>query len=227
MPDEAAAERAAILDAALARAGAEGWTWRGVERAARDAGFAAVMARRRFPDGLREVRPAVHALFDSRAAAAADAEALAALPARERIAALVRGRLAVMAPHRAAARRLAAGGPAAAGRALLRTVDGLWIQAGDEATGFDHYTKRALLAAVYGAALLCWFDDDSDGFADTHALLDRRIAGVMRLGKARARLDRACGALDGPLKRVLRAAGARHARRPGGESVTPRPGEAG
>ena len=31
-----AAERAAILDAALARTGAEGWSWAVLERAARD-----------------------------------------------------------------------------------------------------------------------------------------------------------------------------------------------
>lgn len=209
-----AAERAAILDAALARAGAEGWTWAVLERAARDAGFDAARARRRFPGGLDEALDALGALFDSRAIALAGD--LAGLPVRARIAALVRARLIVMAPHRAAVRRLAAlaGSPnraAGAARSLARTVDTIWRRAGDTATGFDHYTKRGLLAGVYAATLLCWLGDDSAGFAATWAFLDRRIADVMRINKARGRFDRSCAVLDRPLRRLLRAAGRRYA----------------
>ena len=214
MPPDA---RDAVLDAALARAGAEGWTWRCIERAARDAGFDTAMARRCFPRGLGDALDAVGALFDARAAARAEGAGLADMPVRARIAALVRARLAVMAPYRAAVRRLAAlsatpGRAPAAARGLARTADLIWRLAGDRSTGFDYYTRRGLLAGVYAATLLCWLDDESADGSPTRAFLDRRIAGVMRFGKARARLDRLGAALDSPLRALLRAAGARHAR---------------
>ena len=208
------AERAAVLAAALARAGAEGWTWSVVERAAADAGFEPAMARRCFPAGLGDCFDALAARFDEGAAAAAAGDAFAGMSVRARIAALVRARLAVMAPHRDAVRRLVAlaatpawAGPAA--RRTLRTADVLWRLAGDTAVDFGYYTKRGLLAGIWGATLLCWLDDDSEGFAATHAFLDRRIAGVQRLGAARRRAARAFAALDAPLRDALRRAGSR------------------
>ncbi len=213
-------EREAILEAALARAGAEGWTWSCIERAAEDLGLERAAARRRFPRGLRDALEALNDMFDARAEAAIDRDGLAGMAVRDRIAALVQARLAVMAPYRGPVRRLAARGATPAGapeamRSLAHTVDRMWRLAGDRTTGFDYYTKRGLLAGVYGATLLCWLDDDSTDFAATRAFLDRRIAGVMRIGKARGRLERTCAAFDAPLKRVLRAAGDRHARAAG------------
>ena len=205
-------ERDSILRAALARAGAEGWTWRCFERAAEDCGHDRALALACFPRGRGEALDAVHELFDRLAAERAEGEALGALPVRERIAALTFARLAVMAPRRAAARRLAAADAArCAWRARLRTVDAIWRLAGDSATGFDYYTKRATLAAVYGASLLCWLGDASADGAETRAFVERRIAGVMRLRRARAPLDRACGFFDAAARRGLRAAGARRA----------------
>ena len=63
---------------------------------------------------------------------------------------------------------------------------GLWRLAGDTATDFNHYTKRATLSAVYTSTLLAWLDDDSEGFVETRAFLDRRLADVMRIEKLKA-----------------------------------------
>src|SRR3546814_13080588 len=52
---------------------------------------------------------------------------------------------------------------------------------------FSHYTKRATAGAVYSATLLVWLNDESAGFADTAAFLDRRINDVMRFERAKAR----------------------------------------
>ena len=210
-------ERAALLEAALARAGEEGWTQACLRRAARDCGLDAAAARLHFPRGVDEALEALDDLFDSRAAAAVDVESAARLPVRERIATLAFARLSVMAPHRRAVRRVVArraspAGAAAATRALLRTADRIWRLAGVSSTGFDYYTRRGLLAAVLGTTALCWLGDDSDGFAATRAFLDRRIADVLRFGKARAALDRARGRLRSPLARALRAAGTLSAR---------------
>jgi ubiquinone biosynthesis protein COQ9 len=62
----------------------------------------------------------------------------------------------------------------------------MWRLAGDTATDFNHYTKRLTLSAVYGSTLLAWLDDQSEGWTETSAFLDRRIANVMRFEKWKA-----------------------------------------
>ena len=62
----------------------------------------------------------------------------------------------------------------------------MWRLAGDTATDFNHYSKRAILGSIYAATLLVWLDDDSDGQAETTAFLDRRLGEVARFEKAKA-----------------------------------------
>jgi ubiquinone biosynthesis protein COQ9 len=59
----------------------------------------------------------------------------------------------------------------------------MWRIAGDTSTDFNHYTKRMTLGAVYGSTLLVWLDDDSEGWVETAAFLDRRIDDVMSFEK--------------------------------------------
>jgi ubiquinone biosynthesis protein COQ9 len=66
----------------------------------------------------------------------------------------------------------------------------MWRLAGDTATDFNYYSKRALLAGIYAATLAVFVDDKSEGKADTLAFLDRRIDGVMRFEKAKAQILR-------------------------------------
>ena len=73
-------------------------------------------------------------------------------------------------------------------RMTWRTVDSVWHAAGDTSVDFGWYTKRAILAGVYGATLLFWLQDGSEGDAATMAFLDRRLAGVGRIGRMRARV---------------------------------------
>jgi ubiquinone biosynthesis protein COQ9 len=110
-------------------------------------------------------------------------------------------RLELLQPHREAVRRgiafLALPANVALGtRLLYRTVDAIWYAAGDTATDYNFYTKRALLAGVYASTLLYWLDDASDGYADTWAFLDRRIADAMRIPQAVGRFGKA-GSLGG------------------------------
>jgi ubiquinone biosynthesis protein COQ9 len=62
----------------------------------------------------------------------------------------------------------------------------MWRLSGDTSTDFNHYTKRMTLGAVYGSTLLAWIDDDSEGWSETAAFLDRRIDDVMRFEKWKA-----------------------------------------
>jgi ubiquinone biosynthesis protein COQ9 len=79
-------------------------------------------------------------------------------------------------------------------RLLYRTVDAMWYGAGDNATDFNFYTKRALLAGVYSTTVFYWLNDKSAGALETWAFLDRRIDEVMQvpkiLGKFSAITDR-------------------------------------
>ena len=211
------AARRAILAATLERVAFDGWTWSTVEAAAVVAGMPPMMARRAFPRGIRDVLALFAAEADRRMVAALARRDLAALPVRERIALAVRLRLEQAADHRDAVRHaLALRMTPAHGGALpgdvARTVDAMWRAAGDTATNFNYYTKRALLAGVYGATLLYWLDDRSPGFADSWAFLDRRIADIMRIQKARGRLDRALARFARPLAAALARQGPRAVR---------------
>ncbi len=91
-------------------------------------------------------------------------------------------------------------------RLLYDTVDGIWHGVGDRATDFSFYTKRATLAAIQAATTLYWLDDRSPGFADTQAFIDRRLAGVVSIGKSRQRFETVLARLPNPL-RLLRQFG--------------------
>ena len=83
-------------------------------------------------------------------------------------------------------------------------MDAIWHAAGDRSADFSWYTKRAILAAVYSATVLYWLRDTSEDDAATLAFLDRRLAGVGRIGRLRRRADGAwtgcpgCGAGEIP-----------------------------
>ena len=83
---------------------------------------------------------------------------------------------------------------------LLRLVPGDPAAniAGDTATDWNFYSKRALLAGVYGATLLRFLEDRSDGCIETWAFLDRRIADTMRVPKAMAKLKETASRLPNP-----------------------------
>ena len=80
---------------------------------------------------------------------------------------------------------------AAGAAAALRTVDGIWYAAGDHATDFSFYTKRATLAGIYGddACSVGW-RTVRQALPIRGDFLDRRLADVARIGAARATLRR-------------------------------------
>lgn len=169
----------------------DGWTRAAVDSAAQQLGIDPVQARLAMPKSqagmidvyIQEVDRGLQAYFTP--------ERLAKLKIREKIRALVWRRLEIMEPAREAVRR---------GLAILampqnvplalrigwRTADVMWRIAGDTSTDFNHYTKRMTLGAVYGSTLLVWLDDQSEGWTDTAAFLDRRIDDVMKIEKFKA-----------------------------------------
>ncbi len=215
MTDDLRDTRDRILLATLPHVAFDGWTRKSLAAGVADAGLSPDMALRAFPDGIPEMVDHFADWADRRMLAELARIDAAALRIRDRVAAGVRARLGALTAHREAARRamsflaLPPNAPLAA-RLLWRTVDAMWYAAGDNATDFNYYTKRGLLAAVYASTTLCWLADNSEDFADTWAFLDRRIADVMKVPAYKARLKEALERLPKPsglLRRVRRARG--------------------
>jgi ubiquinone biosynthesis protein COQ9 len=183
-----------VLEAALVHVPFDGWSARTLRRALTDIGIDRATGRRAFSRGARDLLAFFIAEADRRMVEALEAQDLGGMRIRERIATAVRTRLEQHADHREAVRRALAlevlpPFSADALKALYRVVDRMWRAAGDEATDFNFYSKRALLAGVYSSTLLFWLDDQSEGFVDTWGFLERRIDNVLRVQKARGRLD--------------------------------------
>lgn len=169
----------------------DGWTRAAVDSAAAQLGIDPIQARLAMPKGqadmidlyIQEVDRGLEAWFTPKR--------LAGMKVREKIRALVWHRLEIMGPGREAVRRALAilampqNLPLAL-RISWRSVDLMWRIAGDTSTDFNHYTKRMTLGAVYGSTLLVWLDDQSEGWSETAAFLDRRIDDVMKFEKWKA-----------------------------------------
>src|SRR3954471_17520005 len=183
--------RAALAPRIAPNAVFDGWSDKALAMAAAELGVPAPRARLCFPGGAPEMIDAWFDAIDRATAAAFPLERIEAMKIRERIAELVMFRLELVHPHKEALRRALAilaqpqNLPLAA-RLGWRAADRMWRIAGDRATDFNQYSKRALLMGVYGATTLVFLDDDSDDLAQTRAFLNRRIDEVMRFEKAKA-----------------------------------------
>ncbi len=182
--------RRRLAPAVAAAAAFDGWSGEAVRAAAESTGVDPDVAAFAFRDGAMAMIAAWIETVDARMAAALPAEALAALPVRERIRRLVLCRLEAVAGLEESLRRALAvmAMPRNAPRALKlgwQSADAMWRLAGDRATDFNHYSKRAILAGVYAATLAVFVDDASEGKRDTHAFLDRRLEGIIRFETAK------------------------------------------
>ena len=176
----------------------DGWGWAAAEAAARRLDVPADRTRIAFPGGASDMVAAWIALSDETMLAALRREGVDRMKIRDRIRRAVEIRLEQAAPHNeaviAASRILALPQNALMSvRTLWRTVDAMWRAAGDTATDYNHYTKRAILSGVYSATLLYWMQDDSEDFTETRAFLSRRIDNVMQFEKSKARVLKARG----------------------------------
>ena len=172
----------------------DGWNETSLLAAAEMAGCDLDVARLAFPGAKpMDMIAAWIASVDAAMEAEWPAERLASLKVRERIRTLVAFRLDAVADVDEAVRRaLAVMAQPHNARAALKlgwhSADIMWRLAGDTATDYNHYTKRAILAGIYSATLAVFVNDESEGKADTHAFLERRIDGVMKFEKVKAQL---------------------------------------
>ena len=183
--------RDALAPAVAANAAFDGWNVHALDSAADGLGVDHDVARLAFSDGPVAMIDAWFAGIDAAMLARFTPEALKAMKIRERITALVEARLDLLAPNRESLRRALAvlampQNAVRAARLGWRSADAMWRAAGDTATDYNHYTKRAMLGTVYAATATVFLDDESEDHVDTRAFLARRIDGIMRFEKAKA-----------------------------------------
>ena len=183
--------RAALAPLLPAHAAFDGWTEEALAMAAEELGVPPGRARLAFPGGAIEMVDAWFDWIDKAMLIAFPPERIAQMKIRERIRDLILFRFETMRPHREALLLALAvlamtQNLAAAARLAWRSADRLWRLAGDTATDFNHYSKRAILVGVYGSTTLVFLDDNDEDLAETRAFLGRRIDDVMRFEKFKA-----------------------------------------
>ena len=183
---ERSGERDIAIEAMLAHVPFDGWTRKALVHGLADAGMPVDEVDLLFPLGVVDMVATYCDWADRRMAEAASA--LEETRLSHRVKATIALRFAQNRQNKEAIRRaigiLALPGHARHAMACTaRTVDSIWYAAGDRSANFSWYTKRAILTAVYSAAVLFWLRDTSEDDADTMAFLDRRLAGVARIGR--------------------------------------------
>jgi ubiquinone biosynthesis protein COQ9 len=170
----------------------DGWSAKALEATAAQSGTDADIIAFAFDGGPLAMIDAWFASVDAQMRSVLPPEKLETMRVGRRIKALVEARLAILAPNREALRRAQSilampQNLRHAAKLGWHAADIMWQAAGDTATDLNHYSKRATLGTIYAAALLHFVNDESEGWADTIAFLDRRLAGIVRFEKAKAR----------------------------------------
>lgn len=170
----------------------DGWTEAALKAAVEDTGLDPTLVRAACPRGAIDLAVAFHRKGDAEMAFDFETTDTAQMRIRDKIILAVRLRLQAAAQDRDSVRRAVAlfalPQNAVEGAALIwGTADAIWTALGDESRDLNWYTKRASLSAVYSATVLFWLGDDSEGFSETWAFLDRRIGDVMAFETAKAR----------------------------------------
>jgi ubiquinone biosynthesis protein COQ9 len=191
---ERSPERDAILREVLDLVPMHGWSMSALRPAISDPSDLDLL----FPGGSSDLIEAYCDLADREMEQDAAIAVTDGMGLTARVRAVIACRLDRQRPNRDAIRRAIAilalprNAPLSA-RITARTVSAIWYAAGDRSSDFSWYTKRAILAAVYGTTLLFWLRDYGEDDSATLAFLDRRLQGVGRIGKARGRVNRMLG----------------------------------
>jgi ubiquinone biosynthesis protein COQ9 len=193
--------KARLLAAAIPHVPFDGWSQTTFRAAISDSQMPPGLAQALFPRGGIDLAVEWHRAGDAgMAEALARRNDLGALKFRARVALALRLRLE--ATDRELLRRSSAlfslPAHAAEGAGLIwATADAVWRALGDGSRDVNWYTKRATLSAVWGASVLFWLGDESEGQSATWDFLDRRIENVMQFEKAKAAFA------ENPLGRAL------------------------
>ena len=190
-----------LLQAALPHVAFDGWGEETFRAAAADADIAMDLATSVCPRGAVDLAIAFHEAGDAAMVDALAQEELSDMRFRDRIARAVQLRLEAVEDKELVRRgtslfSLPQHAPDGA-RLIWGTADKIWTALGDTSEDVNWYSKRATLSAVYGATVLFWLGDQTEGDSATWAFLDRRIDNVMQFEKVKANVQKL--PLVGPL----------------------------
>lgn len=178
----------AILESALPNIPFDGWTMETLECAAQDAGYDAAMVMSVFPSGVKDAVRYFASYADYHMLEALRNIVPGDMKVRDRITIAVRARLEFLTRYKEAERLAVAFWMRPlrkfeGAKIVWNTADEIWRWAGDTATDYNRYTKRALLSGVLTATTLYWLNDASKGHEDSWTFLNRRIENVLAIGR--------------------------------------------
>ncbi len=159
MAVERSAERDAAIVAMLPHVPFDGWTRRALRAGLADIGVAREDAEQLFPGAAAPTLSRRSATWPTAGWRRPPPFWSPAMRLHQRVRAVIALRLEQNRPHKEAIRRALAllalpGHVRLAATCTARTVDAIWRAAGDRSADFSWYTRRAILAAVFGATLL-------------------------------------------------------------------------
>lgn len=187
--------REALLQPMLAHVAFDGWTASSFDAACREADVSPGNALLACPRKELDLLAHWSRKLDGAVLDAVKAADLSTMKIRERVRFGVMARLKAIGPHEEAARRARARlllpDAAAEGPQLLwATADTIWRAIGDTSTDVNFYSKRTILAGVYGSTLSTWLGEPDADKPEAQAFLDRRIQNVMDFEKTKAQLQK-------------------------------------
>ena len=198
MPDSSDMDqiREKIMLATLGNVPFDGWSRDAINAGAVELGYDAAMALRAFPSGVSDVIDLWGQWSDAtmlkRLTELYDRDDWDAMGMTARIENAVKTRIMINAKNMETVRKtlswlaMPLNLPLAA-QATMRTVNDMWYAAGDTATDWNYYSKRALLGTIYSATVLYWISDtpDDEGvYPETWEFLSRRLQGLGRFQKS-------------------------------------------
>jgi ubiquinone biosynthesis protein COQ9 len=185
--------RERVLLAVLKEVPTQGWSKASLRAATRQCDLPIEAGELAFPNGVEDLLAAFSAWADRQMLAGLAQQTPPPSKVREKIAAGLWQRFLALAPYEQAV------GPALcslalpphvglAARLAWASADALWWAAGDTATDFNHYSKRALLLWVMQTSVIFWLQDQTPGKAATQAFIMARLGEVVRFGQISGQL---------------------------------------
>jgi ubiquinone biosynthesis protein COQ9 len=177
-----------ILEFCLKNAIFDGWNQKLLENASISAGLDAQHHRILFPGGVADL---FTYFVEETNRKMAENVKLDGLKTHEKIRACIIWRLEEIKQHKQVIKswlKALLPQPLTTLKASYSAVDAMWRLCGDTATDFNFYSKRAILAGVYGSGLLYFIEDSSEDDAKTWVFLNKSLQNVGKFSRLAAEI---------------------------------------
>lgn len=210
MDDKSSSEKDVILRAALPYIAEKGWHFSALIQGAADKNIPAERVYLLFEGKMRNAVCSYNDWIDRQTLERLQAHPeFTTFKVHQKIRSAVVARLQVLQPHKEVAKKTAIylSTPAHASlgtKLLFKTTDLMWRAAGDTATDFNYYTKRGILAGVYGSTLAFWLRDSSPDLSKSITFLDNRLKDSAKIPKIKGRICEVVDLATSPIKSIAK-----------------------